>query len=127
MSETDSENTKTTVRINKLKGTQNYAVWSRNVIAHLMSKGLLEALTVVISSDIIDKDKTVGTKAQDIRKVQNAWSEIYLTLTDDVQGALSPAAADAFNPDAMLLWNELKATYDEGDSAQLPRGYLPDS
>ena len=47
MSHSDSEisSGRTSVRIQKLKGTHNYTTWSRNVIAHLMTKGLLEMVT----------------------------------------------------------------------------------
>ena len=109
MSDSDSKisSGRTSVRIQKLKGTHNDTTWSRNVIAHLMTKGLLEMVTASPAGE----EKSPFVTPVDNRKLQNAWSEIFLTLSNEVQGALSPAAADAFKPEPTLLWCELKDTY----------------
>jgi hypothetical protein len=45
------------------------------------------------------------------RKNEKAWSYIYLHLSDTVQNNLTAASADAMNPDASLLWKELRRNY----------------
>ena len=72
-----------------------------------MTKGLLEMVTASPAGE----EKSPFVTPVDNRKLQNAWSEIFLTLSNEVQGALSPAAADAFKPEPTLLWCELKDPY----------------
>lgn len=65
----------------------------------------------MVSTTPADEEKSPFVTPVDNRKLQNAWSEIFLTLSNEVQGALSPVAADAFKPDPTFLWSELKTTY----------------
>ena len=117
MSDSDSEipSGRTNVRIQKLKGTHNYTTWSRNVIAHLMTKGLLEMVT----TSPTDEEKSLFVTPIDNRKLQNAWSRIFLTLSNEVQKTLSPATADASKTEPSLLWSELKETYDASTFQEL--------
>ena len=103
------------LRVPTLRGSSNYSSWSRSLITHLMGRGHLavlepspETIQLPIDNDCLAKPVTPIIPSHLVKKNQKAYALIYLSLSNTVQGELSPAASDAFNPNAYLLWKELQ-------------------
>ena len=70
-----------------------------------------ETIQLPIDNDYPAKPVTPIIPSHLVKKNQKAYALIYLSLSNTVQGELSPAASDAFNPNAYLLWKELQKNY----------------
>lgn len=104
----DSEDSKSSYRVVKLKGSDNYAEWELSIGSSLLGKGLL---------DVTNEDPpaiTTSSTANQKNLVKNhgkVWSIIIQSLSTVVQASLSSSARSITAPNAKLLWDELKSTY----------------
>ena len=104
----DSEDSRSSYKVVKLRGSDNYAEWELSIGSTLLGKGLL---------DIINEDPpatTVSLTANQKNLVKShgkAWSIIIQSLSTIVQASLSSPARSVTTPNAKLLWDELKSTY----------------
>jgi hypothetical protein len=104
----DSEDSKSTYKVVKLKGSDNYAEWELSIGSTLLGKGLLD----ITNEDPPPVTASLTANQKNLVKSHGkAWSIIIQSLSSVVQASLSSSARSITTPNAKLLWDELKSTY----------------